>query len=303
LTEVALTGVGQELAAAREARGLALADVAQQLKFAPRQLEALEQEQFAALPGATFARGMVRSYARLLKLDPEPLVERIAGRFEVPDSNRLAARYHQPVPFSDSARKSTFVYLGLSAGVLVLVGAVAYEWHQERTAAAKAGTKATSVAKAGSATSAREAKPRPAPAPVQSAAVPAPVPAPAAPEKAKPVIAAAPAAPTAVAPEKPKAIAPEKPAVVAAEKPKVAAAGPHRLVVRTEGEAWIEIKDAADRMLVSSLNPAGSERVVRGKPPYSLVIGNASNVTVLYDDKPIDLAPHTRQDVARLTVP
>jgi cytoskeleton protein RodZ len=221
----------------------------------------------------------------------------------VPDSNRLAARYHQPVPFSDSARKSTFVYLGLSAGVLVLVGAVAYEWHQERTAAAKAGTKATSVAKAGSATSAREAKPRPAPAPVQSAAVPAPVPAPAAPEKAKPVIAAAPAAPTAVAPEKPKAIAPEKPAVVAAEKPKVAAAGPHRLVVRTEGEAWIEIKDAADRMLVSSLNPAGSERVVRGKPPYSLVIGNASNVTVLYDDKPIDLAPHTRQDVARLTVP
>jgi cytoskeleton protein RodZ len=56
-------------------------------------------------------------------------------------------------------------------------------------------------------------------------------------------------------------------------------------------------------MLVSSLNPPGSERVVRGKPPYSLVIGNASSVTVLYDDKPIDLAPHTRQDVARLTVP
>ena len=66
---------------------------------------------------------------------------------------------------------------------------------------------------------------------------------------------------------------------------------------------WIEIRDSADRMLVSSLNPPGSERVVRGKPPYSLVIGNASNVTVLYDDKPIDLAPHTRQDVARLTVP
>src|SRR5262245_12529513 len=101
------TGVGQELAAAREARGLALSDVAQQLKFAPRQLEALEQEQFEALPGATFARGMVRSYARLLKLDPEPLVQRIAGRFELPDSNQLAARYHQPVPFSDGARRPT----------------------------------------------------------------------------------------------------------------------------------------------------------------------------------------------------
>jgi len=271
------TGVGQELAAAREARGLALADVAQQLKFAPRQLEALEQEHLDALPGATFARGMVRSYARLLKLDPEPLVQRIAGRFEVPDSNRLAERYHQPVPFSDSARRSTFVYLAMSLGVLVLVGAVAYEWHQERTAAARSTTPgATSVAKA---------KP--------------------APREAKPL--AAPVAPVAVQP----AIAPVP---VAAEKtPKTTertlktvekpVGGANRLVVRTEGEAWIEIRDSADRMLISSLNPAGSERVVRGKPPYSLVIGNASQVSITYDNKPVDLAPHTRQDVARLTVP
>src|SRR5207248_4138939 len=37
----------------------------------------------------------------------------------------------------------------------------------------------------------------------------------------------------------------------------------HRLVIRCQEEAWIEVKDANDRMLVSSLNPAGSERVVR----------------------------------------
>ena len=304
VTAVALTGVGQELAAAREARGLALADVAQQLKFAPRQLEALEQEQFSALPGATFARGMVRSYARLLKLDPDPLVERIAGRFEVPDSNRLAARYHQPVPFSDSARKSTFVYLGLSLGVLVLVGAVGYEWHQERQAAAK--SKGTAVAKAAPKEREREkeTKPRAAPVPAPIAVAPAPVPVapvPVTTEKSNPVTTVAVAPPAVAAPEKPKAVAQDKDKDK--EKPKVVSSGPHRLVVRTEGEAWIEIKDAADRMLVSSLNPPGSERVVRGKPPYSLVIGNASNVRVLYDDKPIDLAPHTRQDVARLTVP
>jgi len=312
LTEAALTGVGQELAAAREARGLALADVAQQLKFAPRQLEALEQEQFSALPGATFARGMVRSYARLLKLDPDPLVERIAGRFEVPDSNRLAARYHQPVPFSDSARKSTFVYLGLSLGVLVLVGAVGYEWHQERQAALK--SKGTAVAKAAPKEREKERESKPRAVPAQVASAPAPIapaaPASVAPERATPVTVAS-APPAAVAPEKPKAVAPEKPKAAAAEKndktekaekPRPAT-GPNRLVVRTEGEAWIEIKDASDRMLVSSLNPPGSERVVRGKPPYQLVIGNASNVRVLYDDKLIDLAPHTRQDVARLTVP
>ena len=278
------TGVGQELAAVREERGLALSDVAQQLKFSARQLEALEQENLDALPGATFTRGMVRSYARLLKLDPEPLVQRISGRVEIPDANRLAARYHQPVPFSDGARRSTFVYLAMSLGVLVLVGGVAYEWHQERTAAGK---KNTAVAKA----------PKPAPRSepkVLAAVAPVPVASPA-PEKAteKPKIA-----------EKPQAAEKTAPLSIAAAPvstgPKT---GPNRLVVRTDGEAWIEIKDSADRMLVSSLNPAGSERVVRGRPPYTLVIGNASNVRVTYDDKPIDLAPHTRQDVARLTVP
>jgi len=266
-----LTGVGQELAAAREARGLALADVAQQLKFAPRQLEALEQENFDALPGATIARGMVRSYARLLKLDPEPLVQRVSCRFDIPDSNRLAARYHQPVPFSDGARRSTFVYLVMSLGVLVLVGGVAYEWYQERTAAAKKGT---TVAKAQAAPRTEPQAPRPAQVALQPAAVPAPPPLPV-----------------------------EKPAVKITEKPTPKVVGAHRLVVRTEGEAWIEIKDSADRMLISSLNPPGIERVVRGRPPYSLVIGNASNVTVTYDDKPIDLAPHIRHDVARFTIP
>lgn len=262
------TGVGRELAAARESRGLALVDVAQQLKFSPRQLEALEQEQFDALPGATFTRGMVRSYARLLKLDPEPLVQRIAGLCDVPDSSRLAERYHQPVPFSDSARRSTFVYLAVSLGVLVLVGAVAYQWHQERTAAAKKPTVMVKV------------KPEP--------------------REARPALVAAPVPPVQPVAQE-KVMTEPKPAVAAAPAPRPA--GGPRLVVRTEGEAWIEIKDSLDRMLVSSLNPPGSERVVRGRPPYSLVIGNASQVSVTYNDKPIDLAPHTRQDVARFTIP
>jgi cytoskeleton protein RodZ len=282
MTDAVATGVGQELAAAREARGLALADVAQQLKFAPRQLEALEQERFDALPGATIARGMVRSYARLLKLDPEPLVERLASRFEVPDSNRLAARYHQPVPFSDGARRSTFVYLGLSAGVLALVGAVAFGWHQERTAALKAPAKPATVAKAAP----HEIKRSPVPIQAQPAVAPA---APVIEEKESVV--------------KESVIPAENKVTAAAPGLPAAAPGRHRLVVRTEEEAWIEIRDSADRLLVSSLTPPGSERVVRGRPPYSLVIGNASHVQVLYNDKPVNLAPHPRSGVARLTVP
>jgi cytoskeleton protein RodZ len=252
MTETAGTGIGGELARAREARGLALADVAQQLKFAARQLEALEQERFDLLPGGTFARGMVRSYARLLKLDPEPLLSRIGGTLDASNTGRLAERYREPVPFSDSARRSTLIYLGLSLLVLAAVGALAYEWARERTAPRK-----------------------PAATPVAKAA--------------------------------PKLVATRPPAVEEKkiEVPKTSAApapGVHRIVLRLEREAWIEVKDGSERLLVSSLNAAGTERVVQGRPPFSLVIGNAQYVRVTYDDKPVDLQPYVKVEVARLTL-
>src|SRR5207237_7381188 len=123
--------VGAQLRSAREALGLGVSEVAHQLKLAPRQVEAMEAGRFEALPGGTFVRGMLRNYARLLKLEPEPLLGQLAGRLEAPDASRLAARYSQPVPFSDSARHSTFVYLGVSLAVLTLGGGVAYQWYRE----------------------------------------------------------------------------------------------------------------------------------------------------------------------------
>ena len=250
MTESSVTGVGEELLRARQACGLEITDVAQQLKFAPRQLEALEQERFDLLPGATIARGMVRNYARLLKLDPEPLIQRMADRLDAPDSNRLAERFSQPVPFSDGARRATFIYLGLSLGILALVGGVVYEWRHERT-------------------------------PPQEAA-------------------ASPAPPLAMTQPPASLDAQEHPAVAPA---KPVATGPNRLVVRCEEEAWLEVRDSAGRVLVSSLQPAGTERVLRTRPPLTLVIGNAWHVQVTFNDRPIDLKPHTRVEVARLTVP
>jgi cytoskeleton protein RodZ len=268
LTE--LTGIGAELKEAREARGLAIDDVAQQLKFAPRQIESLEHERFDRLPGPTIARGMVRNYARLLKLDPEPLLQRIAPRVEkAPDSGRIAERFRQPVPFSDGAKHSTLIYAGFSIGLLVLVGAVAYEWQQER------------------------ANPEfVAPAQLQRPQAAEPTQTAAAPQSALSVSEPPPAPPAPVAEEKPTA---------AAEKP--LAPGVHRIVLRVvEQEAWLEVKDGAGRMLVSSLTPAGSERMVRGRPPFEIVIGNAHYVRLMYNDKPVDLKPYTKVEVARFTL-
>ena len=281
--------VGAELKQAREARGLSVADVAQQLKFAPRQLEALEEDQFDLLPGGTFARGMVRSYARLLKLDAEPLVERMNGRFRAPDASTLAARYSQPVPFSDSARRSTFVYLGLSLGVLAIGGGIGYQWYREHSAPAQAAAKR----------------------PQQAAAAKAPAPStpkPAARAQPKVVETSAPVEVAAASPKAAVQIAPEPVVQKATEKPadkpvpKVLTGGVNRLVIICEEESWIEVKDANERMLVSSLNPKGAERVVQSRGPLSLVIGNPANVRVLHNNKPVDLGPHTKLGISRFTL-
>ncbi|MEF8707781.1 MAG: DUF4115 domain-containing protein [Candidatus Accumulibacter propinquus] len=52
----------------------------------------------------------------------------------------------------------------------------------------------------------------------------------------------------------------------------------------------------------AGLSPAGSQREVDGQPPFSLVVGNATQVTVEYRGRAIELAPHSKDDVARLTV-
>jgi cytoskeleton protein RodZ len=274
--------VGAELKSAREARGLSVSEVAQQLKFAPRQLEALEQERFDLLPGGTFVRGMVRSYARLLKLPVEPLLESIAGRFAAPDANNLAARYSQPVPFSDNARRSTFVYLGLSLGVLALGGGVAYQWYHEHNAPKVAAAK------------------RPAAKPTAVASV-----APKAQPKTIDEAAEAQVTAKLAPPLPPKQMVVDKPAVEKVASTSIAkvATGVHRLVIRCEEEAWIEVKDANERMLVSSLNPKGAERVVQSRGPLTLVIGNAQHVRITHNDRPVDLAPHTKLAIARFTLP
>ena len=67
-------GFGEKLKRAREALGMTPTDVAAKLKLGARQVEALEAEDFAHLPGDVFTRGFVRNYARLVEVDSEQLI-------------------------------------------------------------------------------------------------------------------------------------------------------------------------------------------------------------------------------------
>ncbi len=62
---------GDGLRAERELRGIALDDIAVATRVSVRNLQALEAERFAELPGGVFNRGFVRAYARFCGLDED----------------------------------------------------------------------------------------------------------------------------------------------------------------------------------------------------------------------------------------
>ena len=109
----------------------------------------------------------------------------------------------------------------------------------------------------------------------------------------QPVAAARPSAPAAGTAE----AKPADPSDQATPKP-----GVHQLIFSFDGSSWVEVKDAAGRTLFSQMNAKGTTQVIEGHPPFQLVVGNASNVRLQYDEQAVDLRPHTRVEVARLTL-
>jgi cytoskeleton protein RodZ len=253
--------VGEALGDRRRSLGLSIDDLSLKLKFMPRQLEALEAGRFERLAGPAFTRGMIRSYARALGLDAEPLLERL-GPASAATVDLLADLVkNKPIPITDASRGVNLLYAVFSLVIIAVIGAVIWEWQVERAA----NERMTFVQPAESKTQAT--------APIAVAA-------------------------TKLAPE-PQAVAPET-APLPAEKKEPAAPGTRRIGLQFEREAWVQVRSRDGKVLLSQLNAAGTERVVEGRPPFDLVIGNAQHVRLRYDDRDVDLAPHVKIDVARL---
>jgi cytoskeleton protein RodZ len=120
-------GSAVQLSAAREAAGLTVEDIARRLRLAPRQVAAIERGDWSALPGVAFARGVLRSYGRLLEIDVEPLVEELTGVLRAAELREVAS-LGEPMPrrnlfgFDEGGRTSRLAWgvLGV-AGIVALV--------------------------------------------------------------------------------------------------------------------------------------------------------------------------------------
>lgn len=281
---------GAFLSAARNEIGLSVADVARSLRLSVRQIEAIEADDFDRLPGKTFLRGFVRNYAKLLNIDPEPLLEACQHTAIQP----LAQSHAISVPPGEveiSASRSQRTFSGNQPSpwlkyapvvfVVALLGWVAFEFMGGNNA------NTVVVKPSGEDSMAVPLNLPPAQNPVQA-------------EQTSPAAQEAPAAPT---PSHNEGSAPSAPVPPQATSQDTAIPqGAVKVKLTFSGESWIDLKDKSGRTIFKQTGQAGNEQVISGTPPLALTVGKALNVKVYYNDQLIDLVPHTNGDVARLTL-
>lgn len=263
---------GARLQWQRERLGLSVTDVAARLRLHPNQVRALEKEALSALPEAAYVRGFVRGYARVLDLDPAPLLADLGLKLapaaaSVVDGMTQARDYS---PVRAAAREHASRKIVMAGAVLLLIALGALGWyatHQPRPEPPPAVTPAPT-------------------APAASRGAPAP--------NTSSDAGSAPSAPAAAAPD--NAAAADTAALTTPVTP-----APF-LKVRFTGPSWVEVKDAEGKVLLSQHSAAGAEHVIEGTPPFYVVIGDTTKAAVEVRGESYDLAPHTRQNVARFTV-
>lgn len=91
------TGIGPTLRDARNRRKLDLAEVEGAIKIRVRYLQAIENEEWDALPGGAYTRGFIRTYASYLGLDGDRLADDYR-RAAAPPGGEHAPKRVEPVP-------------------------------------------------------------------------------------------------------------------------------------------------------------------------------------------------------------
>jgi cytoskeleton protein RodZ len=331
--------LGKMLREARERHGFSVADVAAQIKFAPRQIEALEADDLMHLPEEAFLRGFVRSYAKILQLDAQALLEALP-QSKSPVPEQMATPVNEPFPVAHSSQRQNQILLGSALLIAVIVAGFAI-WHFtnpiQKSSVAKVETPVSLPA---------ELPTGPAPQVMKQDTM-----APSIPAETKPRSTAQAAKPAA-AQSGPKVqstdplkhsdsttngaksasvqSAPKiqstdplkhsdstmnivKPATVQSV-PKIQSTDssmpPNSTVNKIkmrlvfEVESWAEIKDKDGKILSARVHEPGTEMRLGGLPPVALVIGRAGSVHLFKNDEPVDLKPYTNSysEVARLTL-
>jgi cytoskeleton protein RodZ len=113
---------GQDLKAIRETRGLSLDDIFQATRVSMITLQALENEDFKALPPPVYARNFIRKYARAVGIDEKPFLKRYERYLEDQNPPREDRGVQRPWP--EASRRYRFLFGSLA--IVIVAGIVVY---------------------------------------------------------------------------------------------------------------------------------------------------------------------------------
>lgn len=299
-------GAGALLREARTAQGLHLAVLAAQIKVPPQKLEALEQDRLDQLPDLAFARALAQTVCRVLKIDPQPVLERLPSgtprgleRME----GGLNEPFREQVLRHESADGSFLSSPAVWAPLLLVAAAVALMFAPIDTPRVRDwfdGVRQFVAGRGGDAAPSGIVTTETTAGGVTTTIVETPISAGAAgtPEIVPP---ASGASGTAEAPTPPAAgTSPEPAAAPAAAGAVSGTAAASELTLSATAESWVEVVDAAGKTLLYRSLKAGESVGVDGTPPLKLRIGNARATQVSFRGQPVDVAAATKGNIARL---
>ncbi len=284
---------GRRLRQAREAMGMEVATVAEQLHLSKAMVQALEEENYEALPARVFVRGYYRNFARLVGV-PEDIVLEEFGQL-CPEGEDCSV----PPAVAQGIRKEIhsnhgLVRLATWLIVIALLTMFGLWWksYLDKKAPVDAPVVQTETAPAAEMEKSPAAA-APSPAVVQA---PKPVVRPETVEEPQETVADAPAAEVASS-EPPVASQASSPPEEAVQQ----VVAPPRVLLSFRGDCWVDVRDSSRSFKLVGRRQAGDVFELKGEAPYKMVLGNARNVSITIDGSPFDLAPYTKGNVAKLT--
>ena len=315
---------GAELARHRQAHGWTILEVADQLNLAARQIAALESDNYAALPAIAVVRGFIRAYAKLLKIDPMPLLANVPANPSASLSEPLQHRTLAHAQFSDTrmrdggyGKNGSTWYLAVLVAVAVIGGmALAQHFDLLPGSVQSIATKMKSqLGLSGTDVPAPAAESRSvsvANDPVSATTLSAPTKADDADKDKAVLVSTAQIVLPATNIEGAKALAtPATPpvadtslslnAATTLAKPLLAADASNRLVLNLRDDSWIEIH-GAHNTIASKLYRAGTTESFDITEPVQLIVGNAAGVDATLRGAPLVLQTSAKNNVARLNL-
>lgn len=281
-------GPGSQLAQARADMRLTHAEVAAKLHLSSRQIQALEADDYRALPGPTYVRGYLKSYALLLGLTPGPILDahaRLTASPAAPEfktispQKEITSRHHQ-------VRFVTY-------GVAVLVISLAVAWWQGRDTLPPnplLTTQEQEVVPSATETVSSTELPSNEMPNAGTAFMGGPATPPVSTGNPEPLPAAT-STPIPVAAPTPKPAEIVSPSIITGPRAK--------LVLHADQDSWVDIRDGRQMKLMYENVAAGRTVTLEGLAPLSIFLGNAAGVRLDFNGKAVDVASHRRGMMAR----